>query len=160
MFTRREALYGLGTSLGSVAFSALLAAEDKRAQGPLAPRKPHVPAKAKACIFLMMEGGPSHIDTFDPKPKLTELHLKEFQRNDKMQSAMSGGKRYFVASPFKFAKVFTRHVGHGALQTNSGDRHAVAQSSACVLLFCSQPMTAENSSDSRRDWRRANVKRS
>src|SRR5215207_3984444 len=87
MLSRRDALYGLGTTLGSVAFSAMLAA-----------------AKAKACIFLMMEGGPSHIDTFDPKPKLAELHLKEFTRTDKMQSAMSGGKRYFVASPFKFAK--------------------------------------------------------
>ncbi len=52
----------------------------------------------------MMEGGPSHIDTFDPKPKLAELHLKEFQRTDKMQSAMSGGKRYYVASPFQFRK--------------------------------------------------------
>ncbi len=53
MLTRREALYGLGALLGSVAFSALLAAEEERT-GPLAPRKPHVPAKAKACIFLMM----------------------------------------------------------------------------------------------------------
>jgi hypothetical protein len=104
MFTRREAIYGLGASLGSVAFSAMLAAEEKRAGGHVA-KKPHVPAKAKACIFLMMEGGPSHIDTFDPKPKLAELHLKEFTRTDKMQSAMSGGKRYFVASPFEFAKV-------------------------------------------------------
>jgi hypothetical protein len=103
MLTRREALYGLGTSLGSVAFSALLAAEERRA-GPLAPKPPHAPAKAKACIFLMMEGGPSHIDTFDPKPKLADLHLKEFTRTDKMQSAMSGGKRYYVASPFKFGK--------------------------------------------------------
>ena len=106
MFTRREALYGLGTSLGSVAFSALLAADERRVKdGPLSPKKPHVAAKAKACIFLMMEGGPSHIDTFDPKPKLTDLHLKEFTRTDKMQSAMSGGKRYYVASPFKFVKV-------------------------------------------------------
>ncbi len=105
MFTRREALFGLGTSVGSVAFSALLAAEQKRSSDShLSPRKPHVPARAKACIFLMMEGGPSHIDTFDPKPKLTELHLKEFTRNNKMLSAMSGGKRYFVASPFKFIK--------------------------------------------------------
>jgi hypothetical protein len=105
MLTRRDALYGLGTSLGSVAFSALLAADEKRASDtPLSPRKPHAPAKAKACIFLMMEGGPSHIDTFDPKPKLAELHLKEFTRTDKMQSAMSGGKRYFVASPFPFVK--------------------------------------------------------
>src|SRR5262245_37477118 len=98
MLTRREALYGLGTSLGSVAFSALLAADDRS-------RRPHLPSKAKACIWLMMEGGPSHIDTFDPKPKLAEMHLKEFTRTDKMQSAMSGGKRYYVASPFKFAKV-------------------------------------------------------
>jgi len=103
MLTRRDALYGLGASLGSVAFSALLAADEKRA-GPLAPKRPHVSAKAKACIFLMMEGGPSHIDTFDPKPKLAELHLQEFTRADKMQSAMSGGKRYYVVSPFKFVK--------------------------------------------------------
>src|SRR5437660_7179218 len=101
MLTRREALYGLGTSLGSVAFSALLAADEKC---PLSPKKPHAPAKAKACIFLMMEGGPSHIDTFDPKPKLAGLHLKEFTRTDPMQSAMSGGKRYYVASPFRFVK--------------------------------------------------------
>src|SRR5215831_18280069 len=103
MLTRRDALYGLGASLGSVAFSALLAADEKRA-GPLAPKRPHVSAKAKACIFLMMEGGPSHIDTFDPKPKLAELHLQEFTRTDPMQSAMSGGKRYYVASPFEFAR--------------------------------------------------------
>lgn len=102
MLSRRDALYGLGASLGSVAFSALLAADEK--PGPLSPKKPHLPTKATACIFLMMEGGPSHIDTFDPKPKLKDLHLKEFQRTDKMQSAMSGGKRYYVASPFEFAK--------------------------------------------------------
>jgi hypothetical protein len=89
-----------------VALTALLA-EQARADakpGPLAPKPGHVPARAKACIFLMMEGGPSHIDTFDPKPRLKELHLKEFARNDAMQSAMSGGKRYYVQSPFQFRK--------------------------------------------------------
>jgi hypothetical protein len=96
---RREFLYGLGASLGGVALSSLLAADN-----PLSPRKGHHPARAKRVIFLMMEGGPSHIDTFDPKPKLAELHLKEFQRTDKRQSAMSGGKRYYVASPFKFVR--------------------------------------------------------
>jgi hypothetical protein len=97
--SRREALYGLGTGLGSVALSAMLA-EDGRGQ----PAGGRLPAKARACIFLMMEGGPSHIDTFDPKPRLKELHLKEFARNDPMQSAMSGGKRYYVQSPFAFRK--------------------------------------------------------
>ena len=51
-----------------------------------------------------MEGGPSHIDTFDPKPKLADLHLKEFVREGKMKSAMESGKRYYVQSPFKFNK--------------------------------------------------------
>jgi hypothetical protein len=96
---RRDFLYSLGASLGSVAFSSLLAADSQ-----LSPKKGHHPARAKRVIFLMMEGGPSHIDTFDPKPKLRELHLKEFHRADKMQSAMSGGKRYYVASPFQFVR--------------------------------------------------------
>src|ERR1700761_8909964 len=98
MTTRREFLYGLGASLGGVAFSAMLA-DEARAADPLARKEGHLPEKAKACIFLMMEGGPSHIDTFDPKPKLESLHLKEFIRNDSKQSAMSGGKRYYVQSP-------------------------------------------------------------
>lgn len=98
---RREFLHGIGASFGSVALASLLAEEKK---GPLTPKEGPIPAKAKRCIFLMMEGGPSHIDTFDPKPALEKLHLKEFQRNDKQQSAMSGGKRYFVQSPFKFRK--------------------------------------------------------
>lgn len=107
--TRREFLYSLGASIGSVAFTALLArdlaaAPDKGA-GPLAPKPGHFPeAKAKACIFLMMEGGPSHIDTFDPKPELEKLHLKEFIREGKQKSAMESGKRYYVKSPFKFRK--------------------------------------------------------
>jgi hypothetical protein len=103
MNTRREAIYGLGAGLGSIALTAMLAKEaqanPERKRGG-----PHFAAKANACIFLMMEGGPSHIDTFDPKPKLKELHLREFQRNDEMQSAMSSGKRYYVQSPFKFRK--------------------------------------------------------
>src|SRR3954466_15940468 len=105
MLSRRDALYGLGTTLGSVAFSALLAAEQKRSgERPLSPKKPHATAKAKNCIFLMMEGGPSHIDTFDPKPKLAEMHLSEFVREGKMKSAMESGKRYYVRSPFAFQK--------------------------------------------------------
>ncbi|MEW4564628.1 DUF1501 domain-containing protein [Bremerella sp. JC770] len=102
---RREFLYGLGATLGSVAFSSLLAAEEDQAAVGLAPRKGHLPAKAKNCIFLTMEGGPSHIDTFDPKPKLDQLHLKEFTRSGEQKSAMESGKRYYVQSPFKFKKV-------------------------------------------------------
>ena len=103
-FDRRNFLYGLSSTLGTVAFNSLLKADEQRKSGPLDPKPPHHTPKAKACIFLFMEGGPSHLDTFDPKEKLKELHLQEFVRKDKFVSAMASGKRYFVASPFQFQK--------------------------------------------------------
>ncbi|MES2696201.1 MAG: DUF1501 domain-containing protein [Verrucomicrobiota bacterium] len=111
--TRREFVYSLGASIGSVALTSLLAGNlraapapstSAAAPGPLSPKPGHLPAKAKNCIFLMMEGGPSHIDTFDPKPKLAQMHLQEFTREGKMKSAMESGKRYYVQSPFGFRK--------------------------------------------------------
>lgn len=102
---RREFLYGLGATLGTVAFNAFLQAEEQRLSSPLTPRPPHMPARARACIFLTMAGGPSHIDTFDPKPRLDDLHLRQFQRQDRFASAMASGNRYFVRSPFRFRKV-------------------------------------------------------
>lgn len=97
-------MFGLGASLGSVALTSILATEEER-KNPFAPRQGHFPeAKAKSVIFLMMEGGPSHIDTFDPKPMLDRMHLVEFVREGKQKSAMESGKRYYVRSPFKFRK--------------------------------------------------------
>jgi hypothetical protein len=96
--TRREALYGIGVGLGPLAFSSMLRAEGGGSRGV------HHPARAKRCIFLMMEGGPSHIDTFDPKPELAKRHLQKFNRSGDMESAMSSGQRYFVKSPFDFLK--------------------------------------------------------
>jgi hypothetical protein len=103
-WNRRQFLYRLGYGLGGLAFTAMLAQEQHAAAGVLKAKPQMVPAKAKACIFLLMEGGPSHIDTFDPKPKLADLHMQEFVRDSKFASAMSAGKRYFVQSPFKFRK--------------------------------------------------------
>ena len=100
---RRRFLFRAGSGLGSVALSSLLYQDQLRA-GILAAKEQQIPAKAKACIFLTMEGGPSHIDTFDPKPKLQKLHMTEFVRQDKFASAMESGKRYFVESPFQFRK--------------------------------------------------------
>ncbi len=100
---RREFLYGLNASLGSIAFSAMLS--DELDAAPNQTKQPHFPeAKAKHCIFLYMEGGPSHIDNFDPKSKLIDLHEQEFNRSGERQSAMSSGKRYYVKSPFDFRK--------------------------------------------------------
>jgi hypothetical protein len=74
--TRRALLRGAGSGLGAMAIAALLAEQPAAAatvQDPTVPRKPHHAAKAKSVIFLFMEGGPSHVDLFDPKPKLNEM---------------------------------------------------------------------------------------
>ena len=76
--TRRELLRDSCCGMGYLAARALAGEEGLRAAphlDPLAPKPPHRPdAKAKAVIFLFMAGGPSHIETFDPKPLLNELH--------------------------------------------------------------------------------------
>ena len=71
--TRRELLWEMGGGFAGVALAGMLAADGftfGESQGPLAPKKPHFPTKAKAGIFLMMNGGPAQVDTFDPKPAL------------------------------------------------------------------------------------------
>src|SRR3954453_21682401 len=73
---RRQFLKNAGAGFGAVALAALLAEDGQlaAADDPLAPKAPQFPAKAKRVIFLFMSGGPSHVDTFDPKPELTRLH--------------------------------------------------------------------------------------
>src|SRR4051812_7111028 len=76
-FTRRQMLQQGAVGFGYLAASALLA-EETRAAAPtadsLAPLPPHLPARAKRVIFLFMNGGPSHVDTFDYKPLLHRDH--------------------------------------------------------------------------------------
>ena len=75
---RREFLCDALCGFGALAFTTLLYEEELRAGtlNPLAPKRPHMPdkAKAKSVIFLFMAGGPSHLETFDPKPQLNQLH--------------------------------------------------------------------------------------
>jgi hypothetical protein len=73
---RREFLTDAFCGFGSIAFTAMMAQQQARAAkyNPLAPKPPHFAAKAKSVIFLFMAGGPSHIETFDPKPVLNQLH--------------------------------------------------------------------------------------
>ncbi len=79
---RRQFFTSTASGLGSLALASLLAGDgllasepaSNRQTDPLAPRSPHFPAKAKQCIFILPAGAPSHLDLFDPKPKLVELH--------------------------------------------------------------------------------------
>lgn len=75
-----------------------LLAREARAAGPLAPRPPHFAAKAQRVIHLFMNGGPSHVDTFDPKPLLARYHgqpLPVAQRTERKTGTA-------FASPFRF----------------------------------------------------------
>ena len=69
--SRREALLQGGAGFGALALSALL--ESDSALGKMPPGTPQHKPRAKSVIFVFLEGGPSHIDLFDPKPKLKEL---------------------------------------------------------------------------------------
>ena len=125
--SRREFLFNAGMGLGTVALSAMLQKQSARA-GVLSPQQGHHPAKAKNCIFLLMEGGPSHIDTFDPKPKLAELHMTEFlKERNKFEASMNTGKRYFVRSPFEF-----RRAGKLGIEINA----SLERFSDCVDDVC------------------------
>jgi hypothetical protein len=72
MASRRSFLRSAGGGIGMMALADLLGG----AESGIAPRKPHFPAKAKSVIFLFMEGGPSQMDLFDPKPELQKWHGK------------------------------------------------------------------------------------
>jgi hypothetical protein len=113
--SRRELLFNGGMGLGALALTAM----EAQAGGVLAPKPQQIPAKAKRCIFLLMEGGPSHIDTFDPKPALERLHMTKFAlERTKFAAAMNTGERYYVRSPFQFAP-----AGKMGLPVNTLFRH-------------------------------------
>jgi Protein of unknown function (DUF1501) len=102
LFTRRDMLRTIGGGFGALGLAGVLA-EEARAESanPLAPRSPHFAPKAKRVIFLFMNGGPSHIDTFDPKPELSKHH------GEMPPSSLSKGRiagRVLMGSPFKFEK--------------------------------------------------------
>src|SRR3954469_14827382 len=103
MLTRRTLLKTTCSGFGYLAFAALAHEQAVRAAGakdnPLAPKKAHFPPRAKRVIFLCMEGAPSHVDTFDYKPKLTADDGKPAPRG---VVGFGGGK--LLGSPFKFAQ--------------------------------------------------------
>ena len=80
----------------------------------------------------MMEGGPSHIDCFDPKPALEKLHLKEFVREGQQKSAMESGKRYYVRSPFRFRQ----HGQSGAWMSEPWQHLAGVADDLCFYRGC------------------------
>ncbi|MCY2962233.1 MAG: DUF1501 domain-containing protein [Planctomycetota bacterium] len=102
LFTRRALLRDSALGFGWLAFSAL--ASERRIEGGEAARGlplPHFEAPAKRVIFLFMDGGVSHVDSFDPKPKLSELDGKPFTES---KNPTAAGARQWLGSPWKFQR--------------------------------------------------------
>jgi hypothetical protein len=106
--TKREMLARCANGFGAVALTALLSdkafGEIVRTTvdplNPLAPRKPQYTAKARNVIFLYMDGGPSQVDTFDPKPRLTADNGKPFAM--KMEPTQFNNNGNTLGSPWQF----------------------------------------------------------
>src|SRR4051812_14646878 len=92
--TRREFLCDAFGGFGALAVGAMLQQDVMRAASlnPLAPKPPQMAAKAKSVLFLFMSGGPSHMETFDPKPMLNKL-------DGQKRPASFGEAKYQFVSP-------------------------------------------------------------
>jgi len=99
MLTRRDCLKSFGTGFGMTAFAGLAAAAMDT--NPLAPKPPHFPARAKHIIFLFLNGGPSQVDTFDPKPMLDRYNGKPMPDGNLKTERKTGN---LLKSPFTFKK--------------------------------------------------------
>jgi len=105
--TRRECVWDMGIGFAGLALTSLLdsdsffvdkvGAAEKSESGPLAAVARHFPARAKACIFLTMNGAPSQVDTFDHKPELTKYAGKQLPAD--REYINSGGRKVGYLTP-------------------------------------------------------------
>jgi uncharacterized protein DUF1501 len=111
LLTRREVLHRCGMGFGALAFAGLMseigltspaqAAEVDGLTSPLGPKPPHFMPRAKRVIHLFMNGGPSHVDTFDPKPLLEKMHGQPLSMENLRTERKTGAA---FRSPYKFQK--------------------------------------------------------
>jgi hypothetical protein len=106
--TRREMLCRSGMGFGALGLVNLLASDGQLSASPqaanlspLAPRQPHFPGKAKRVIHLFMNGGPSHVDTFDPKPSLARYAGQILPRANLRTERRTGAA---FPSPYRFRR--------------------------------------------------------
>jgi hypothetical protein len=100
--TRRDLLRRCGMGFAGLGLAQLLAeTADAASVNPLSPKAPHFPGKAKRVIHIFANGGPSHVDTFDPKPSLTQYAGKALPTPNLKTERKTGAA---FPSPFKFKK--------------------------------------------------------
>lgn len=122
IFSRRQWLGRMGAGFGTLGLASTLSdagllggkvqaaatsSNTGHATNPLEPRSPHFTAKTKRVIFLFMNGGPSHVDTFDPKEALTKYAGQKPEELSKGSQRQVGN---LFPSPFKFKKYGTNGI--------------------------------------------------
>ncbi len=106
---RRQALQTTACGFGQLALAGLLNQSSDAADNPLAARQPHFAPRAKRVIFLFMQGGPSHVDSFDYKPLLDEKDGQTFSFDDARVIAKTGKR----GSSQKVMKPLWKFQQHG-----------------------------------------------
>ena len=167
--TRREALGRCGMGMGAVAFAGLMdqagltaladssrnaRAGARKSAGPLIPRQPHFPGKAKRVIHLFMNGGPSHVDTFDPKPALAKyagqpLPTPNLQTERKTGAALPSpfAFRRFGQSGIEVSEIFAKTAEHidDIAVIRSMHANLPNHEPSLMLMNCGDPIMARPS---------------
>src|SRR5256885_3864297 len=107
MLTRRDILARAGHGFGAIALGSLLGSPARAISrvNPLAPKASHFAPKAKSVIFLFMVGGPSQIETFDPKPELERMHGQPLPASfGTIKSQFTNGGTPLMGPAWKFKK--------------------------------------------------------
>jgi Protein of unknown function (DUF1501) len=137
--TRRDFLRTAGGGFGLLALAALLAdqgllaAEEPTPANPLAPRKPHHAPRAQRVIFLFMSGGPSHLETFDPKPELQRLHGQPLPESFGTVKTRRGVERNKLLAT---KRTFRKHGDSGIEVSDLYPQVAGCVDDLCVLRGC------------------------
>jgi hypothetical protein len=135
--SRRELLHRGGLGFGMIGLAGVLADDgrlgsalrtaahasesSKPLQNPLAPRPPQFAARARQVVHLFMNGGPSHVDTFDPKPLLGKYHGRPLPNSNLRTERKTGAA---MGSPFRFQKYGQSGIEVSELFARTAERHA------------------------------------
>lgn len=140
--TRRQLLRTVGTGLGMVALPSILRSADRNAAAPLAPRSGHFAARAKHIIHIYLNGGPSQVDTWDPKPELTRWAGKKLPIGNLTTERETG---VALASPFQF-----RQYGESGLPCSDVFRQTAAHHADRICVIRSMYANTPNHEQSMR----------
>ncbi len=116
--TRRDILRSIGAGFGMLGYADLMRGATLGGS-PLAPKTPHFPAKARRVIFLFLNGGPSQVDTFDPKPMLAKYSHQPMPTGNLKTERKTGN---LLPSPFTFRKYGQSGIEVSEIFPNLGER--------------------------------------